>query len=272
MPYNFFVLIGAAALSAALYPAFRIIRRLPKGPTQRYWLVLIAFIFIFIGGYIVYYVEKTGNKLTDTEFLVPSVFLGGAIFVMIILLLSLQSIEVLKKIQTLEKENITDSLTGIYNRRCFDRRIHEEFAKAKRYGFPLSLILFDIDNFKVINDRYGHNTGDKVLKKVGAVLLCCTREVDIPVRYGGDEIAVITPNSTLEETLVLAERITELLREDSIVFRERDGREITISCSASVGVASLDDTMKSTEDLIHAADIRMYEAKKAGRNRIIYTP
>ncbi len=254
----------------ALYPAFSIIRRLPKGSTRKYWIILVTLIVIFIGGYIAYYIEETGNKLGDFRFVVPSVFLGGGVFVLIILLLSLQSMKVIRKIQTLEEENITDSLMQIYNRRCFDRRMHEEFVKAKRYGFPLSLILFDIDNFKTINDEYGHNAGDMILKKVGQVLLCCTRDVDTPARYGGDEIAVIVSNSSLEETAVVAGRIHEQIRGEPITFRKKDSNEVTINCTVSVGIASFKDTMKNPEELIHAADKMMYKAKKAGRDTIIY--
>ncbi len=271
MNYHFLVLLGAAALTAALYPAFRIVRRLPKGPTKKYWGVLITLIIVFIGGYIAYYVEESGAKLVNVKFIVPAVFLGGGIFVLIILLLSLQTLKVLKKLHTLEEENITDSLMQIYNRRYFDRRMHEEFSKAKRYGFPFSVILFDIDNFKTINDEYGHNIGDMILKKIGKDLLCCTRDVDIPARYGGDEIAVIVPNSTIEEAAA-AERITGLIRNGPLTVTRKGSKEVSIRYSVSVGVASLNDAMKSPEDLIHAADEMMYRAKKAGRDTIIYTP
>jgi diguanylate cyclase (GGDEF)-like protein len=131
--------------------------------------------------------------------------------------------------------------------------------------------LFDIDNFKTINDKYGHNVGDMILKKIGTVLRCCTRDVDIPARCGGDEIAVIVPNSTLEEAAAAAERITGLIRKEPVTVTSKANKKVSIPYSVSVGVASLKETMKTPEDLIHAADIRMYTAKQEGRDRIIYT-
>lgn len=269
MNFTFLVLIGAATLLVSLIPACKIIARLPGGKTRKYWYILTALIVVFIGGYIFYYFETLLGKLTNIRFIVPAVFLGGGVFVFIILLLSLQTVKVLKKIHALEEENITDPLMKIYNRRCFDRKIREEFAKASRYGFALSLILFDIDNFKTINDEYGHNVGDRILQEIGKILLCSTRDVDAPARYGGDEVAIITPNSTLEESRIVAERILELLRKDPLIITVKGGTEVTIHCTVSVGIASVNEKIKTAEDLIDAADKMMYIAKSRGRDCVI---
>lgn len=272
MTYNYLVLLGAAALTVALYPCSRIVRRLPPGRTRSLWLLLTALIVLFILGYLGYL--GTRNLQTDLrlDWIVPGVFLGGGVFVLIIISLSLQTMRDIQRMQTLEEENITDCLMEIHNRRYFDRRLQEEFSRASRHSLPLTLILFDIDCFKSINDTYGHDVGDQVLKAVGRLLLSSLRDTDVASRFGGDEIAIISPLTDQNGGVMIAERLLELVR-NSVLARIEPANQneapVELQCTLSVGVAAVSPQTTTATDLLNAADQCLYLAKRQGRNRVV---
>lgn len=162
----------------------------------------------------------------------------------------------------LKEMSIKDSLTGLYNQRYFYDRLETEIERSKRQGHPLSLLLFDVDQFKSYNDRHGHLEGDRVLKTVGEVVLECTREhVDIGFRYGGDEFTVILPEANEAVARTIAERIRE-----SFASRRFD------ALTLSVGLMSYREG-SSLRSFIRFTDAMMYDAKRSGGNRVfVYTP
>lgn len=167
--------------------------------------------------------------------------------------------------QLLEKMVITDDLTRLYNHRYFVRRLGEEFKRAKRYNGSLSCLMIDLDNFKRINDTYGHQAGDKVLKDVAKVLKKCVRETDVIARYGGEEFSVILPHSVREDALRLAERIRFAVRN----FRF-DGIKEKEMITVSIGVATFPHPEISDIDgLVRKADKAMYKAKEGGKDQVV---
>jgi two-component system cell cycle response regulator len=162
-----------------------------------------------------------------------------------------------------EEMAIRDGLTGLYNHRYFYERLEEEFSRAGRYGVPLSLVYLDLDDFKRINDLYGHTRGDQVLKKVGHLIKGIARESDIPARYGGEEFAVILPNTGGAGAFDLANRIHNAIRDCE--FENLPGERITISS----GVATFfNKNFQSLSELIHSADEGMYKAKNQGKDMV----
>ncbi|MBV9773804.1 MAG: sensor domain-containing diguanylate cyclase [Gemmatimonadetes bacterium] len=155
-----------------------------------------------------------------------------------------------------------DPLTGCHNRRGFDELITLEFARALRYGRPLALVLFDIDHFKRVNDDYGHEAGDQALQRIGRTIRHAFRATDTASRYGGEEFALIFPETPREESARLAERLRVLI--ESMLPTEEVPRGLT----ASFGVASYPDDAGSVAELIRAADRALYRAKTLGRNRV----
>jgi diguanylate cyclase (GGDEF)-like protein len=156
----------------------------------------------------------------------------------------------------------TDKLTEAYNRTKFKEIIGREIERFKRYNQPLSIIIFDIDHFKDVNDRYGHSAGDYVLKTIADIVRENIRKIDYFVRWGGEEFMIISSETNLKEVYVLAERIRETI--ESYIFE--DIGKVTIS----LGVTEFKEN--DTEDsLIKRADNAMYEAKKKGRNRVEVT-
>lgn len=159
---------------------------------------------------------------------------------------------------------ITDDLTGLRNRRYIIERLGEEFQRAKRTGDPLSLIMLDIDHFKQINDAHGHLFGDVVLRVIAARIRLILRMHDIVGRVGGEEFLVICPESSLEDTGIVAERIRRIINEEMI----GDGiMELRVALSA--GVTSLQENDVSLEKLFSRADRALYKAKEEGRNRVV---
>lgn len=158
-----------------------------------------------------------------------------------------------------------DALTGLSNRRHFDRRFQREWRRAERYGHSLSLVLLDLDRFKRINDTLGHPAGDLVLRRVAALLgKQATRPADVVARYGGEEFAVLLPHLAERQALAVAEQIRTQLERLRILF---DGQPIQIT--ASLGVTSVIPTPRLRYDAaVRAADLALYEAKRAGRNGV----
>ncbi len=160
--------------------------------------------------------------------------------------------------------NMKDGLTGIFNRRYLDKRLEEEFQRARRYGRELSLIVFDIDFFKRVNDNYGHQCGDMILKNVAAKIAGIIRKADCLGRYGGEEFCCIMPETGISEAYNVAERFRELIQSMESSY-DNDNVKITIS----LGVARLTESMESEKELFRRGDEGLYEAKRTGRNRVV---
>jgi len=159
--------------------------------------------------------------------------------------------------------SITDGLTGLWNRRLFDLRMNEELQRAIRFQEPFGLMLVDLDHFKNVNDRYGHQAGDAVLVELARRLTDATREVDVVTRFGGEEFALILPKTPVQGTLRLAEKVREVMSHEPFA-----AGNASIPVTVSVGAAGYPDHGLSTADLLAAADSALYRAKANGRNRV----
>ncbi|MDH3808438.1 MAG: diguanylate cyclase [Desulfuromonadales bacterium] len=163
----------------------------------------------------------------------------------------------------LEEISIRDDLTKLYNRRHFYRKLRNEFSRVERYGEDLSLVFFDIDDFKKINDTYGHAQGDKLLVQIGSLLKNLSRECDLPARVGGDEFAMLLPSTNKSGALNLAQRIFKTIQGQKI---EGLGDELI---SISVGVSNcIDNKVKSAEELVKLSDDAMYQSKTNGKGQV----
>lgn len=166
--------------------------------------------------------------------------------------------------QRLERLAITDELTGLYNYRHFRNRLEEEYGRAARYKIPLACMLIDVDDFKQINDSFGHLQGDSVLREIAQRALSGTRKNDILARYGGEELVAIMPQTDLDGALHEAERLLEEVRS-----RPYEGMPENYKLTVSIGVAMLDvEQMPNCDAFIRVADNALYRAKEAGKNRV----
>jgi len=177
-----------------------------------------------------------------------------------------RSMENVELHETTARRSVTDELTGLSNRRAFDAALTAEIERAKRFGSELSLVLIDLDDFKQVNDTYGHPQGDIVLREVARVLRESSREIDHPARYGGEELAAVLPGTDLEGAFNRAERIRELIAQLRITRLDGYG---TMGITASCGVASAQATGTDGRALVQAADSALYEAKRSGKNKSV---
>ncbi len=171
-----------------------------------------------------------------------------------------------KDLDNLSRLIRTDSLTGIANFRYFQQALEQEIERTRRSGQPTSLIMLDIDFFKQVNDQWGHETGNRALVHLADLLQKTIRKLDIPCRYGGEEFAVILPDTTLSACLPVAERIRQGIADTPLNI---DGQLLSIT--VSLGIATYTgDIEKSVEELVEQADHYLYQAKKNGRNRVCH--
>jgi two-component system cell cycle response regulator len=173
-------------------------------------------------------------------------------------------LELKQYLDSCQEAAFTDHLTGLANRRRFERQLEREVARTERYSRPFCLLLVDIDNFKGVNDTYGHDAGDETLRRVANVIQSGTRGIDTGARIGGDEFAIILPETDLVRGLEVAER----LRAEIAALDHGPAGRVT----ASLGVAELPACARTGEELRPAADAALYEAKRGGRDRAASAP
>ena len=167
--------------------------------------------------------------------------------------------------ETVQRQAVTDELTGLANIRELHTALDREIERSRRFNSSLGLVMLDIDDFKQVNDLHGHQQGDQVLIMVGRVLRDLSRDIDMPARYGGEELAVVTPETDAGGAAQLAERMREAI--ESLRVQRQDGQG-EVSITASFGVASLPESASDKASLIAAADAALYRAKRAGKNRV----
>jgi diguanylate cyclase (GGDEF)-like protein len=172
-----------------------------------------------------------------------------------------------RMIENLKKLSIRDSLTELYNSRHFYAQLDKEITRSDRYLHPLSLIFIDIDNFKAINDSYGHMVGDKALLLIAKKMKTSLRSLDTAYRFAGDEFTIILPETSSEKAKVVAERIKSEMKNESLVIFDKEIPKITLSFGIAEYIRN-----EEMEHFVHRADVTMYEAKKCGGNRIAIAP
>jgi diguanylate cyclase (GGDEF)-like protein len=167
--------------------------------------------------------------------------------------------------ETVERQAVTDELTGLANARAFRSILLREIERSRRFQSPLGLVMVDLDDFKQVNDVHGHQQGDEVLASVASVLRDFSRDIDAPARYGGEELAVVLPQTDAEGAAQLAERMREAVERLRV---PRVGGGESLQVTASFGVAAVPESASDEDELVAAADAALYRAKRGGKNRV----
>ena len=168
----------------------------------------------------------------------------------------------------LEQESITDPLMGIFNRRHLDRRLQEEVIRCHRYDLLLAVLLVDIDHFKKVNDTWGHQVGDLVLKHVSRIFVDALRQTDMVARFGGEEFVILLPHTPEHEAYTLAERLRKTVEKTPLQLTLNE-KQVEIMVTISIGSACVLPENDTAFDLLERADRAMYRAKQEGRNRVV---
>lgn len=176
--------------------------------------------------------------------------------------------ELHQQIETLKDQAQTDALTGLYNYRFFAEALPREMERSQRSFQPVCMILIDVDHFKKLNDQWGHEIGNQVLIHLADIIRKTIRKLDIPCRYGGEEFAVILPNTDLRHSISVAKRIRETIEQSTLTLSTN-----SISITASLGVDEYRPHHNdSTESFVERVDTWLYQAKHAGRNNVTHPP
>ena len=205
-----------------------------------------------------------GASLLEIKGILSSVYNLSSVNLVIslvtILFFLILSLYLLRTFLIVKGESLIDHLTGLYNRRFFISTLNKEIIRAKRFKHPLSVILLDIDHFKIYNDKYGHKTGDRVLRVIAKILMKSVRKIDTVFRYGGEEFAIIVPETSFDEVSLLAERIRY-----NVEISSKKIRRVKHPVTISLGAATYKKEYKLSK-MVDDADKLLYEAKSAGRN------
>lgn len=265
------LMVGAGALImvGAIAPVRSLMAQLTTTALRRRWMVMAVLIGLFLLGYAGYMVAFWNRHRSLLDLIVPAVFLGGACFVWLTARLSLQTAVDMLRVNRLERESLTDALTGVRNRRYLDGQLADELARARRYGFALAVAFIDIDHFKRINDKHGHPMGDAVLRTFATAIADSLRKTDLLARFGGEEFVVVSPHTDLAGATLVAQR---LLRSVEALQIDLPGQAGGLRITCSAGVAELTADIPDAQALLDAADRNLYRAKQQGRNRVVAGP
>ncbi len=204
--------------------------------------------------------DKTTGKVFSDEDLHLLMAIGGYVSI------ALERYQLYEKTKELKRISITDSLTGLLNRRYFHERLLEEVERTRRHQLPVSLIMMDLDDFKSFNDRYGHQGGDDILRFFTHAIRKYIRAIDVPCRYGGEEFTVILPQTSKEDAGIIANRLCRGIAEKETLQRKFSAYG---TLAVSIGLATFPEDAKTPEELIRNADRALYRAKVQGKNQVV---
>jgi diguanylate cyclase (GGDEF)-like protein len=270
--------IGATILASSLLISQRIKPFLPQGQKRirKNWFVMEALTCFFMVGYLGYivfllYESHYDPHFTSGHLIISLVFFFGSIFVLLTVKLAEMIIKDIRQVAKLKAETAIDPLTGILNRRYFFKLLRRKIDRLQSERYFLSIAIIDLDNFKEINDRYGHLVGDKVLLHVCETIRQNLREQDLLGRYGGDEILIaLLGNKQPNEAKKIIERIRSEVENRKLLLDE-NGNELEIKVTVSAGLSSSLCQLENNfiESLVKKADENLYRAKTSGKNKVI---
>lgn len=269
--YSGLLLVSLIIFTIYISKYYHLIKKLPKHKSKN-WKIMLVIIAIAL-------ITNTFSILFALRYSFENFILITLILNMICFLSYVIStsklIDDFKYLNNLEKDNVTDKLMGIFNRRYFDIVIEEKFNFSKNYDMPLSIVFIDIDNFKLINDNYGHLIGDEILKHCSSLIKKSIRGSDLFCRYGGEEVVIVCENTHLNGAYILAEKIRTLIENSPYIINDSLSNNMIefgnkIFYTVSIGIAQNSSQCINSNNLVEIADRNLYLAKEKGKNITIF--
>lgn len=258
------IILGILLLLAALMPLRRILEILPAGLTRKAWIGLGFLIGSSVVGYALFFwTNDTEGPDHHEDWLMSLICLSVSIFVLCVCWISHHTAKEVSKLAELELAVLTDPLTELYNRRYILSLLEKECSRSRFLQSPFSVLLLDIDSFKEINDRHGHQAGDFVLKEFSR-LLAVQHDSCFVGRYGGEEFLILLPDTNQFKASQVAERLRYVIESTTIMLESK----YEIPVTASIGVATSSSFNETAHELISLADKALYAAKKSGKNNV----
>ena len=265
---NILLISGICLYAASIFTVQQLVKKLPLGEVRNNWKVLSFFIVGFAVGYAAYVFMLWTGKVNFQSITYPAVCFAASAFVLLLCFLTYQTTRDIGEAIAMDQASIIDPVLDIYNRRYFDRRIDEETQRSRRYNQPLSIILFEVDEFELIAKKHGRLVGDVVLRKVSDFLVGSVRASDIVARYDEHKIVIATTQTKPDMAIMLADRIRgEVEKLEVLPSGEQNSLE-GLHVTVTAGVSCVEDRIKSGFDLVDVAEKAMSRADIEGYNRV----
>ncbi len=263
------VVVGALVLVAAMVPLGAALARGTSDENRVRWKAVQRIILAYIVAFSTYLVVFWERHRDWWDLVAPATMFVTALFIRTVVgAVSEGTLAAQEAPRPEPYQGVTDSLVGVYNRRYLEHRLAEEVARARRHAVPLSVLLFDIDHFRKVNQRWGREVGDRVLGYLGHLLLTGVRESDVVARYGGEELLVIAPATEADQAVVLADRLRGVIEAENLSFGGEAGSEPDLQVTVSVGIGELQPDETEWQAMVERAEAAVVRAKLSGRNRV----
>jgi diguanylate cyclase (GGDEF)-like protein len=265
---NILLLCGIGLYATSLFTVQHLVKKLPLGEVRNNWKILSFFIVGFIVGYMAYMFMLWTGKVGLQSITYPAICFAASGFVLLLCFLTYQTTCDIGEAIAMDQASIIDPVLDIYNRRYFDRRVDEETQRSRRYNQPLSIILFEVDQFESVTQKHGALVGDVVLKKVSDFLVTSVRASDIVARYDDHKLVIATTQTKPDMAIMLADRIRGEVEKLNILSNGDQNISEELRVTLTAGVSCVEDRIKSGFDLTEVAEKAMSRAENEGRNRV----
>ncbi len=262
------LLSAVCLLTVSFFTSRQLIKKLPLGKVRYNWQIFSYLIVAAIIGYAVYMFLLVVGQVSITSLMIPKLAFAASTFMLLLCFLTYQITVNIRDAIAMDQASIVDPVLDIYNRRYFDRRIDEETQRSRRYDLPLSLILFEIDEFNKVIDTHGKLVGDVVLKKVSDFIVSSVRSSDIVARFDESKLIVGTTQTEEEMAVNLADRLRAEIEKLNVLPSSEKQNSKTMHVTSSVGVACVLDSISNGLELTNMAERALSQANVNGRNKV----
>ncbi len=261
---NILIFSSILLFAASIFAIQQLIQKLPLGKVRNNWKILSFFIVGILVGLLVSMPMMWTGNIVLSSLMFPIIGIAISAFVVMLCFLTYQTTCDIREAIAIDQASIIDPALEIYNRRYYERRIDEETQRSRRYELPLSLIMFEIDEFSSVVNKHGRLVGDVVLKKVSDFIVNSVRASDIVARYEDQKIVIVTTQTDKEMTMKLADRLRGEIEELNVLQVNEEDSSETLGVTVSAGVSTVEENIKSGFDLSDVAEKSVEEINQAG--------